>query len=805
MTAFVACLRQHLLKPGRAPVLRARAASWQKYPPTTQYRFLQYERPARAARGQHPTPGGRPQAQPIWTLRATDPLRTATEPPTTQLQRRTTGERDVFERERRRAERPARLPDRQAALRVFVRPAQEYSIKAETRRSQRKHINSVDAQTLHDLKKLQSGGTRQSWQETFDLLVQNTPKSKRLLKFKVTIGKRAAVEARNRLIDGLDTNIWQISRRYQSVIQLEEGVDNSSLALNISGSDMAVRQSLLEVLRVVGELTALRVDHVELRAALMKDWEKGDDPTSRVRLLGIGEVATEDETLTLREETHAPESQPNAVIDLPPLLDDVHFTRAPRHRHYELHQRADAIVPPSVWTKYSFEKYVAALTHGEVPPQKVRELYGAGPSHQEIVTSLLIRAFTSSETRSAISVSALKLALLYLQKLGPGFRPANERIYKQIERQDLPADADTYTILLVGASKAGDIDSYTGVLKTMIRKGFKPPARAWFAFLEMTQMRTRKLLILRAMRRKGLGLTTSVYNEMARHGVLLELESQLAGFTRTPEAETERNDRILGKPVPQEAREFQMSAFLAQQCAENGPAWLDTWTMNKMLELLGRAQENSACEQLLEAARKEHQVKPDVVTLNTMLTHVRSIPTWLDVMERMYEENIWIKADRITYQILFSIAWALNKPNMMAVIWRYATMAQLAPSKMQNRLNSLFFRELSDFGSVRLRSRMAWSPIMFGKDLEEAAAAAAAAGKNVTFFDIAANFQRAVGDQRPVYSLPQKLREAYHKDALLYKLNKETEKGDVSEQDFSAYTVEIPLKAKPVPPTVESQ
>ncbi|KAH7026397.1 uncharacterized protein B0I36DRAFT_330579 [Microdochium trichocladiopsis] len=668
---------------------------------------------------------------------------------------------------------------------ALVRPAQNIPSKAENRRSHRKHVNSIRTQSLHGIKSLVSGKPDHEWRETLALLAQHTPDSREVLNFRVTIGKGAATEARARLLSGLDSNVWQISRRYQSVIHVEEGDNDGSLALNLSGSETAVRLSLLEVLRVVGQVTALRVHNSELRAALAKDWERRDATTARVKLLDIGDVATEDVTLTLRDEMQATEAEPfkGQADSSSTLLDDIFTTSTTKHKYYMLERPASKIEPPALWTKRSFEEYVAALTYGEVPPQRASEFYGSGPSHQEVVASLLVRAFTSADTKPAISLSAVKLALVYLQKRGPGLRPANEKIFAQIELQDLPADAETYSILLVGASKVGDLRSYTSVLKTMIRKGFRPQARAWLAFLEMTQDRAHKRRILTAMQRKGLDRNRSIYNEMARHQVLIELESQIAKRTKPTHTE--------------EAESYHIGAFIQEQDRRHGLAWLNTVTLNKMLDVLGSTLELEACKHLLAIAQKEERAAPDVVTLNTMLTHTRGIPEWISMMETMLSRYSWLRPDKITFHTLFSIAWSLNRPNMMAVIWKYATIAQLAPSKMRSRLNKILVREHSDPGSAGLEHRRIWSPILFGsKELEDATSAANSVGKPVSFYDVAANYQEATRNKTPAANFAQKLREAYENDIALYKLRKE--KGEVTTQEMKELSVEILMEAAPL-------
>jgi len=663
---------------------------------------------------------------------------------------------------------------------VLVKPAGNAPSQAETRRSHRKHVNSVRTQSLHDIKSVVGGKPDFQWHEAFALLAKHTADSREVLRFRVTIGRVAAAQVRNRLLTGLDSNVWQISRRYQSIIHVEEVADDGVLALGLSGSKTAVRQSLLELLRVAGQVTALRVHNSELRAALAKDWEEKNATTARVKLLGIGDSAVEDATLTLADRSSAARlALRNVAEDTTTVLDETTAMSTKKHKYYKLDRPASAIGTPTLWTKHSFEEYIVALTHGQVPPENHNSFYGSGPSHQEVVAALLVRAFTSAETRPAISLSAVKLALAYLQKRGPGFRRANEQIFAQIDLQDLPADAETYDILLVGAARWGDSRSYMSVLKTMVRKGFRPQATAWLAFFEMTHDRNHKHKILAGMRRKGFDRMRPIYNQMARRQALLALETQLA---RQAKASREG-----------EAKSYHIGAFVQEQDRQHGQAWLDTMTLNKMLEVLGTGLEFDACKHLLAIAQKEQRVMPDVVTLNTMITHIRDISEWIGVMETLLSRHPRLAPDEITYHKLFSIAWRLNKPNMMAVIWRYATIAKLAPSKMNSRLNSLFAREANDLGSAALRQRRFWSPILFGYNESGGPATPSdrAAGPH-SFYGVAARFREASENKTPTVSLAQKLREAYEHDVALNKLKKE--KSEVTAEDMRRLSVVIPMQ-----------
>lgn len=779
MTALVSCLRQLALRSDRQRALKA--CTVPRWPALQTCRWLHDKGLKRGLRGSHTQPHGYSPTSITTYDKDTfaDRLLQLHREPKTSDQPVLTGRRH-----HRASLRAAikQYSEQHPPLAVLVKPAENTPSQVETRRSHRKHVNSVRTQSLHDIKRVVGGKPDFQWHETLALLAKHTADSREVLRFRVTIGRGAAAQVRNRLLTGLDSNVWQISRRYQSIIHVEETADDGVLALGLSGSKIAVRQSLLELLRVAGQVTALRVHNSELRAALAKDWEEKNATTARVKLLGIGDIAAEDATLTLADQASAALlalRDVEAEEDTTTVLDEAPAMSTKKHKFYKLDRPANAIEMPALWTKHSFEEYVVALTYGQVPPEKHHDFYGNGPDHQEVVAALLVRAFTLAETRPAISLSAVKLALTYLQKRGPGFRRAHEQVFAQIDLQDLPADTETYDILLVGAARWGDSRSYISVLKTMVRKGFRPQATAWLAFFEMTHDRNRKHKILAGMRKKGLDRIRPIYDQMTRRQALLALESQLAKQAKSSHEG--------------EAKSYHIGALVQERDRQHGQTWLDTMTLNKMLEVLGRSLEFDACKHLLAIAQKERRVKPDVVTLNTMITHIRDVSEWIGVMETLQSRHPRLTPDEITYHKLFSIAWTLNKPNMMAVVWRYATIAKLAPSKMVSRLNSLFVREAADLDSASLRQRRFWLPIIFGHDESGGPAAPTDwAAKPHSFYEVMARFREANKNKTPTAGLAQKLREAYDNDTALNKLKKE--KSEVTAENMGRLSVAIPMQ-----------
>ncbi|KAI8624479.1 hypothetical protein F5Y19DRAFT_317441 [Xylariaceae sp. FL1651] len=619
----------------------------------------------------------------------------------------------------------------------------QYSNRRAAYRSLRKHRVSVRRQSLHEYARETLSKPANDWQSTLDFMLRHTPKFGEILDFKVGIGKRAAAHAREALSE-LDMNIWQIQQRHHCKIRIESGYhENAALIFSLSGTNVSVREALLELVRVVGKVLAVRVLDPALEISSPDVWKSDNGDQHPIRILKDQECAAEDETITVYGHADANLSR---------------MARRPKQKLYRLVTRADEIPRPAVWTKPSFEQYVAKLVLGQVPTHVHRSLYPVGLDHQATVVRLLVGLFCSEDLRAAISVTALKMALKFIHSRGPAFRPAARAIFYQVELLHLPLDAEAFQTFLISASRAGDLQGFNSVLRAMVRKGHYVRVETWTAFLAMIHDPQVKNFILRKMRSRGLYRLRPILEELGRQTVLM-------GFERRTNTD------------------INIERFVRTQDRKYGRSWLDVITVNRIIDIFGAHGNLGACHDLLALVDRSGRVRPDQYTLNTMITHTRSIPQRIALLSK------WpgLKPDAITYQQLFQAAWKQRLPNMLRVIWRYGVFAGLTNSKMRHTLTKLLGQESSL--SKNRTFLKAWEDVILGRT--ELTAGQLSHPSNLGAAWLMKKYIEDAGYMKPLVRLPVKLQEAYDMDMRIHKLNKEGT--EVSASMRESLTVDIPL------------
>ncbi|KAI0434431.1 hypothetical protein F5Y09DRAFT_296260 [Xylaria sp. FL1042] len=627
----------------------------------------------------------------------------------------------------------------------MIKPWIRYPSRHASRRSLRKHVISTRRQSLHELNRDALDKSPNDWRSTLDFMIRHTPKFGEVLDFKVVIGRRAAAQARATL-SGLDTNLWQIQQRHHCKIRVESGFyEDEPIILSLSGTTVSVRQSLLELVGTVGRVSAVRVLDPALQLSsteLLRGSAQGQSP---IQLLCDGQSAAEDEIVTVYGNT----------------TDFAKMAERPKHKIYQLTSRADEIPRPTVWTRSSFEQYVAKLVFARVPTHLHQSLYPLGLSHQQTVVHLLTTLFSSEDLRAFMSVTALKMALQYIHSRGPVFRPAARSILYQAELYHLPLDVEVFETFLTSAARAGDIQGFNSVLRAMHRKGHYMRAETWTSFLTMIQNSKIKSHIMRKMRSRGLHHLRPVLEELGRQKVILYLQR----CTDT---------------------EINIQRLLDAQEKQYGRSWLNTITLNKMIDLLGSRGSLEACHELLDSVECSRGATADHYTLNTMMTHTRSIPQKIALLSR------WPKLgpDEVTYQLFFKAAWKQRLPNMLRVIWRYSVFADLTNSKMRHTLMMLMRPELLLSKNRALLKE--WEDVIFGRaELAAGRCLGPQGAKGFGSVHLMDKYKEDAGDLRPLVGLETKLQEAYEMDMRIHKLIKEGI--EMTPQVKDSLTVDIPL------------
>ncbi|KAI0601663.1 hypothetical protein F4775DRAFT_540922 [Biscogniauxia sp. FL1348] len=645
---------------------------------------------------------------------------------------------------------------------ALIKRARTYPTKHKSLGSLRKQQQNVARQILHD----QSRKARETndtalpshdWRATMDFMLRHTPKFGEALEFKVVIGKGAAEDAREVLL-GPDTNLRHICRKHSCDIRVEDTSLHGGdvLVLTLSGPEVSLRKAMLELVRLVGKLTAVRSLDAAGETLLSDVWEGPSPIRLPIKLLTRGEADVGDTTMTVSRDS----------------VGGLSATADPRYKKYRLEQRADHIPFPTEWTKISFEGYVAALVYGQIPTHLVRKLYPTGPTHQETVVSLILDVFALEQARSAISVSALKLALKYIQSKELAFRPAARALFHRAELLHLPLDTEIFNAFLTGASRVGDLDGFNSMIRTMVRKGIFPHSHSWLAFLEMIKDPKIKRYIINKMRAQGLNRLPSVLTVMGRHMALIDLEHYLSDASAN----------------------FDAQLFVEEHDKKYGIEWLDTITLNKILDILGNHEKLEACQGLLESIHSTGRAVPDTYTLNIMIHHSRKIKQKIDIIGSMTAQWPSVRPNDVTYQEMFQAAWKQRLPNMLRVIWRYALLVRATTPKMRTSLVGLVRQERSL--SKQRALLKAWEDVIFGQaELQEMQKVQPPEDLHRTH--MVEIYLKGFQDMRARENLATKLQEAYDMDMKIHRLIKE---GTVMSTSIrESLSVDIPLVAKHLP------
>ncbi|KAI2624995.1 hypothetical protein GGR54DRAFT_594438 [Hypoxylon sp. NC1633] len=661
---------------------------------------------------------------------------------------------------------------------ALIRQAVQFPDKKETRRSFRKHVRSAATQAFYeaayDIDPFTGLKTESTVQSTFDFMMRHTPQIGEALYFRVILGKGVAAEARELLLQP-DMRLSQISQRNESVIRIEEtSPESGELVLALSGYENSVLKSLLEIVGVVGKITAIRVSDPAWESVLRDLWRTIEADRPGFQLLGNKEVAVDDRTATV-------------------LLA---FPQSMKYKNYTLTKRADEIARPTEWTKVTFEEYVAALVHGQVPTHLARSLYpGNSPDHQSTVISILTELFTSEHTKEAASVSALKMAIRYIESRGFGFHQKSRDIFIQAESMGLPMDAEIFDIFLVTASKAKALINFNSILRMMVRKGYPPQSRAWAAFMEMVQDPKVKRSMIQKLIQAGYNRNPAIRRTIVRQIAMNNLE-KLFTDPLPPALEAEKlvdgpldslqktaRDR---QELSTQDKELVIQDYIEDQ-NKHGSGWLDTMTLNRIVDVLGAHKRVDLCFGFLEVVSASRVVSADVVTLNTILTHVSTPELLAEVLQSVLRFWPKLTPDNVTYEILFRTAWKRRCPNMLRVIWRYAAFAKKTTSKLRYRMERLF-DERFQLRSKRRGFYKGWEDMIAG--LSDFAEIRALDPDEHNSQQVIIECASHAGRMKPIVPFATKLKEAQLMDKKIHKLV--YDQVDMSPSMIESLSVDIP-------------
>ena len=634
---------------------------------------------------------------------------------------------------------------------ALVLPKMQYPSKHETERSARKHRASADRQELFDFWRAAKEQPATPWQNILALLIKYTPQFGRLFDFKVVVGKTVAQKVLE-MLTGSTAAATSVTQRRSGCIVRIEHVDHETemVTLSLSGAEHSVRKAMSDILKAVGSLTAVRVMDPDSKEILLDLWaQKNNEPLS-IKMSDGADGALDANSLTVQKGIASERRIPSSF------------------RYYTLGHHPNKIKRPAQWTAAGLEAYIAALVYGVVPRHLVGKIYGknrGSPKHKETVASILLELFESEETQSLISTNALHLALAFLQKGGLSLRPAARAIFDQADIHKVPMDTQTCNLFLKGCATAGDLDGFHSTVKLMLRKGYHPDSRTWLELLHLVRDFKAKQDIVAKMERKGLARIQSTLVQVGSHMAPYKLHS----YFRKP----------LG-----------MERFILDQDHSHGREWLNTITLNNLLEVLGRNSRLDLCNDLLDYAAASGRVRPDTVSLNTMITHGRNIQTHIATIRSLRERWATVLPDEVTFDLLFQLAWSNRGPNQLRVIWRYAAFAMLISSHTMDKFDVLL-KEDRNLSSRRALLKT-WEDAIFGQD--ELRALRRKHGKRLSSFRIARRYAAQALLYEPSEAFASKLLEAYEMDRTVHAALKAGE--IMTPTARNSFTVDIPMRPR---------
>jgi hypothetical protein len=298
----------------------------------------------------------------------------------------------------------------------------------------------------------------------------------------------------------------------------------------------------------------------------------------------------------------------------------------------------------------------------EMSPHLHKFLYEPRERHSIIVADILQAIFSAPECRAALSATALNEAIAYL--IGVSKLKHVRDIFVHAESAGLTMTTETFDKMLRGAAKAGNLSNFHFILGLMRSRGHAPSGRTWVAFLAAVGPLEIKLLVLEAMKRKGLLQDVAVQRRVCSELVDYEIESAL------------RDD-------------LSQTEFFEKMTALYGHAWLSVSAANKILNVLGGRGFISACWEVLDYMEAKG-VPADSITINTLLTHFRhqgDLDAMKELIRRLSVSNSF-PHNEVTHEILFTLAWKHRLFTVARTVWRYACLEAATTFSMRKRVGN---------------------------------------------------------------------------------------------------------------------
>ncbi|KAK5661298.1 hypothetical protein OQA88_11193 [Cercophora sp. LCS_1] len=329
-------------------------------------------------------------------------------------------------------------------------------------------------------------------------------------------------------------------------------------------------------------------------------------------------------------------------------------------RPYACHVRPADIPKPEQWTKESLEVYVGKLVMG----QPRRNLRAYKDSHAREVGHELVTTFMDPAVVPALSLPAFKLAITHLIR-HESLRGDAIKLLRRVTALGMRVDAQAFNILLEGTTNRNNLWLFYCILKPMVRQGLQPDLLTWIMFFRIIKAEEVRRYILIIMGKIGL--------------------TKLPGAMAVVAAESVVDD------VHRAVRlDYSFEEFIAQVRSVYQSGWLSNSWGNRALNAFGSHGRLEDMHKVLELMFASEATRPrGRVPLTTVLTHCRlhrAEFNWPVRFIQLFEQHELPFLCQQDYECLFKMAYFMNKPQVLGVVWRHAMLAGKTTYYMRSRV-----------------------------------------------------------------------------------------------------------------------
>lgn len=521
---------------------------------------------------------------------------------------------------------------------ILVRPKMDYPNKRETKIHDYKMHKDLRAQEFHEAQRRITKTKLPDWRKLLETMMLATP-----LYLDGVVELYIPKDQSYLLLDQeREGSLWDIRSRVGGYMELEKRPrEDGTMVCRIAGTRKSIDESITAAVNLTKKLKIILLSNGSETVL--------HDETSTRNRLEDGTIQGQD----LADNRADLVLEPSPRTSLETRLTSVRSLRYDRlsQQPIVLRDQASEVPRPEVWTKESFEEYIYTLTHGVLPTSVASRIYPAGTTHAAEVTKQLHRVFSYPATKSAQTLGAFKIALNYMARRGPGFRPDTRALFVRAEKNGIEMDTAVFNILAGDCAHQRDLATFSSTINLMLRGGLEPNIRTWMLFLTLVQDEQVKRYIFQAMHARNL---------LSDHKHLAMVALNMAKY------DAERAVR----------EGWQLDSFLRSQAALYGPGWYrwshGHYTLNRILEtLLKHSKFDEAMEFLNELGPRPGF--PNHVTLDLCLHHAR-VHNHMQFARSMLArfERCDIAATSQSIMHLFSMYWRKQWPHSIDALWQYS-------------------------------------------------------------------------------------------------------------------------------------